>query len=392
MKDNLKSLNEKKANLENEMETILDGVKDGERAFTEEEDARFTAIEKELELLNKTIKAIESGRKLTEEVNDEKKEEEEMKNEEKEAQERAIAEENLFENFIRGAVLKERADVNMTYGENGAVVPTTIANKIIEQVVDICPIYSMADRYDVNGDLTIPFYDEKSQAIVCDYADEFTDGESTSGKFDNITLKGYLLRALTKVSKQLINNNKFDIVNFVIKKMAEAISKKIEKELINGTANKIQGLKNGVTQNIVAESATVISSDNLIDVQDSVPDAFQKDAVWIMKRTTRTSIRKLKDADGNYLLNKDLTAKWGYTLLGKDVYCSDNADEIGAGKTPLYYGDLKGLAVKVGEEINIQVLKEKYAEQHCDGILGFAEVDSKVENTQMLSKLTMKNS
>jgi len=64
-------------------------------------------------------------------------------------------------------------------------------------------------------------------------------------------------------------------------------------------------------------------------------------------------------------------------------------EEVGASKVPIYYGDMKGLATKVSEEINIQILREKYAEQHVEAVLGFVELDSKVQNAQMLSKLTM---
>ena len=50
---------------------------------------------------------------------------------------------------------------------------------------------------------------------------------------------------------------------------------------------------------------------------------------------------------------------------------------------------MEGLAVNVQEEVNIQILKEKYAEQHCIGVLGFVEADAKVQNAQKISKLVM---
>lgn len=44
----------------------------------------------------------------------------------------------------------------MTTGDNGAVIPTSIANKIIEKVIEISPLFSMATRYNVGGTLNIP--------------------------------------------------------------------------------------------------------------------------------------------------------------------------------------------------------------------------------------------
>ena len=170
--------------------------------------------------------------------------------------------------------------------------------------------------------------------------------------------------------------------------MAESIARFIEKELLKGSLNKITGLST-VKQKLTSTSATALTADELIDVQELVPDVYQAGAIWIMNKSTRSAIRKLKDNDGNYLLNKDISAKWGYTLLGKDVYTSENMDEIEAGKTSIYYGDMSGLAVKLSEDINIEVLREKYATQHAIGVVGWVELDSKIENEQKIAALVM---
>lgn len=92
------------------------------------------------------------------------------------------------------------------------------------------------------------------------------------------------------------------------------------------------------------------------------------------------------------MLNKDAASRWGYTLFGKDVYCSDNMPGMAAGKTAIYYGDYKGLAVKVSEDINIEILRETGARRHIIEVLGFVEFDAKVQNTQMIAALKMKES
>lgn len=374
----LKKLLEQRADLQAEMEALLNTAKTEERAMTDEESQKFDDLEKQIKAIDGTIEREERARNM------EKKEIQDQ-----EVEERAVLEERAFENYIRGKV-EERSDVNMAVGDNGAVIPSSIANKIIKKVYDICPIYQLATRYNVGGTLNIPYYDETTQKIEMAYATEFTDLESTSGKFASIELKGFLAGALTKVSKSLINNSQFDIVDFVINAMAEAISRWIEKELLNGTTNKVAGLST-VTQKVDAASATAVTADELIDLQEAVPDAYQGQAIWIMNKATRTAIRKLKDQEGNYILNKDATAKWGYTLFGKDVYTSDNMPTMAAGNTAIYYGDMSGLAVKLSEAMNIEVLREKFATQHAVGVVGWIELDAKVENAQKIAKLVMKS-
>lgn len=104
--------------------------------------------------------------------------------EEEETEERA--EEAEFADFLRGAVTENRAE-NLTFGDNGAVVPKTIANKIIKKVYDICPILEKATKYNVKGTLSIPFYPlTDTEDITVGFHDEFTELTSSTGKFSSI--------------------------------------------------------------------------------------------------------------------------------------------------------------------------------------------------------------
>lgn len=385
---NLKKLTEQRTAKQEEMKKLVNAADAEERSLNEEEMKKFEELEKDILGIDTSIRAIQATRDLDEDVlpvvKNEKGKENNPELEKRDLEQRDIAE---FDAFIRGKV-EEREDSNMIKTDNGAVIPSTIANKIITKVVDICPIYQDADRYNVKGSLSIPYYDESTKDIKMEYCDEFTEGESSSGKFASITLGGFLARAITDVSKSLINNSQFNIVDFVVNRMALSIAKFIEKELLHGTSGKVDGLK-GVTQKVTAASATAVTADEIIDLQEAVPDEYQANAYFIMNKATRTDIRKLKDGQGNYLLNKDANSRWGYTLFGKDVYTSAQMDTMAAGKTAIYYGDYKGLAVKVSEEINIDVLRETKARQHVVEVLGFVEFDAKVQNAEMIAALVM---
>ena len=377
--ENLKSLEEQRADLFQKMKDMTDKAKQEQRAFSDEEDQEFENLNNQITKLDSTIEKIKRARDMElNAVSDDRK---------KEAKKEEL-EERAFEAYIRGNMQQRAGDVNLTSSDNGAVIPTSIVHKIIKKVEDLCPIYQMATRYNTGGNLTIPYYDEETQAIQMAYANEFNELTSTSGKFGNIELKGFLAGALSKISKSLVNNSSFDIVSFVITAMAEAIARFIERELLHGTPDKIEGLSK-IKNVVTAKAATKITTDDLIDLQEEVPDVFQGNAVWIMNRKTRKEIRKLKDNEGRYLLNPDPTSKWGYTLLGKDVYTSDNMPEMAAGSKAVFYGDMTGLAVKVSENQSIEVLREKFATQHAIGVVAWLEMDSKIEHGQKIAALQM---
>lgn len=373
----MKKLIEQRNDLVEEMTNIVNKAKAENRAVSEEEADRFEACKAEIANLDKTIKMGEEMENIENKVVEVKTE---LTNEQKD--------EKAFINLIKQI---KNADTPMTYGANGAVVPTTIAQRIIAKVEEICPIWTMAEHFNVKGSLSLPAEDDTNTNLAMTYADEFTNADSGKVTFKSINLGEFLGRCLCKISKSLINNSQFDIVTYVVDKIARQVSAFLEKELLVGTTSKIEGLK-GVTLNVTTASATAVTADELVDLQEEIIDAYQANAVWIMNRATRKAIRKLKDQDGQYLLNKDMTAKWGYTLLGKPVYTSDNMPVLASGAIAIYYGDMSGLAVKVSEEMNIQVLNEKYAEQHAVGVLAFVGCDAKVQNPQKIAKLTCKTS
>ena len=385
-----KVLIEKKNDFITRADEVLNKAKEEKRELTEAEAEELAEIRDNVRRIMKTLELKGEfdkmeGKALEKEglPKDEAKTEEET---------RALQEEKAFESYIRGTVLNERSS-NLTPASNsgGVLIPTTIANRIIKQVYDMCPILEKSTKYNVKGKLEIPYYDESTQSITVAWSTEFQELESNVGKFTNITLESYLAGALSLISRSLINNAQFDVVAFVVDRMAYDISRFIENALLNGSGS-VTGLS--TVSNIVTTTGATIEADDLISCQGKVKDVFQGNAIWIMNEDTRTAIRKLKSETGSYLMTEvyDLSSPFKNMLLGKPVYVSDNMPEVGAGKIAVYYGDMSGLATKFSEDINIEVLREKYATQHAIGVVGWLEFDSKIEDPQKISAVQIAGS
>lgn len=385
-----KELIEKKNDLITRADEVLAKAKEDCRELTPDEMQELAEIRDDVRKIKETLELKgffdkEGGNRPMEEP----KEKVEIEKEIETTRALEEREEKAFENYIRGVVTNER-DANMTLTDNGAVIPTTIANRIIKKVYDICPILERSTKYNVKGKLDLPYYDESTQAITVAWATEFVELESNVGKLDSIELSGYLAGALTLISRSLINNSQVDVVAFVVDRMAYDIARFIENTLLNGGGS-VEGLT-GVTNITTAASSTAITADELIKVQGSVKDVFQENAIWIMNPATRDAIRSLKDGMGRYLLQDDISLPFGKSLLGKPIYVSDNMPTMAAGKVAVYYGDMRGLATKFSEDMNIQVLREKYATQHAIGVVGWLEFDSKVEDAQKIAEIKMAGS
>lgn len=377
---NEKQLIEKRNDLQEKMEGILNLAKNENRAMNEEEIKNFDEMEKEIKNIDATLERNDKINKMEVKTIEDKKE---LTQEEKDIK--------AFAQYIRNVVngVPQNAETQLTKSDNGAIIPRTIARKIIDKVVEISPLYASATKYDAKGTLAVPKYDDTTDDVTVAYAAEFDDLVSHSGKFNTVELTGFLIGALTKISKSLLNNNDFNLTDYVVTKMAEKFKLFYEGECLNGTASKISGIVgsyDSTNMKVQLANKSSITADELIDIQETIPDTYQTNAYWIMNRDTRKKIRKLKDSDGNYILNRAFNEKWDYELLGKPVYCSEKAEKLGTASKPvIFYGDFSGLAIKETESMEIQILLEKFATQHAIGVVGYSELDSKVENTQKIA-------
>lgn len=384
MKKLIELRNKKRA----ELQAMLDTVKAEERAFTEEETAAFDALEAEIRSLDATIEKEERAKGITERHVPEAAPKGEQLTQEQ-------VEERAFVDFIAGKVEEMRAgEQNIDWTNGASTIPTSIAKRIIDEVVDICPILQGAEVYHVKGTLKIPKWTKANSThdVTVGYAAEFTPLTADSGKFASVDLGGFLAGALVLVGKSVINNSAVNVTQFVIRKIAEKVAQFIEGELLKGTGtNAAQGAVK--TSNVVTTgTALTVELEDLITLQSAVKQVYQKNACWTMSPATFTAIKLMKDGDGRPLLEPDVTSAFPYKLLGKPVYLSDNMDEIGGNKLAILYGDYSGLSVNFREDIGIEVLREAYHTQHAIGIDCWFEFDSKVTDEQKLAVLKVKAS
>ena len=391
---NIKAMTERQNDLITRAETLVNTAESEKRELTEAEAAELAEIRDDIQRIKKYLDIVDDidDARPTKVVDAEKKEAHDVIDGEDERacgdKERALQEERAFADYVRGVVSHTR-DGELAPANNGKIIPTTIAKKIIELVYDVCPILDKSEKYNVKGKLEIPYYPaDGSTQITVAFANEFEDLTSSTGNFTTVTLDGFLAGALTKISKSLINNTDIDIVGFIVKRMAYDIARFIEQNLLGKGNGSITGLGSATNVTTLA-SASAIEADDLITFQGTIKDVFQDNAVWIMSPKTRDALRLLKDDVGRYLLNDDITSPFGKVLLGKPVYVSDNMDDIGSGKKVIYYGDMSGLATKFSEEMHIEVLRELYAAQHAVGVVGWLEFDAKVQDQQKIAVLKM---
>lgn len=384
----MKKLIEMRAGLMVVLNGLLEAAKTEERAFTEDEEKKFNETEAEIKRLDATIEAEKRAQNISEiKIPEAAPKTEQLTKEQ--------IEERAFTDFINGKITEMRSgEQNVTMANNSAIIPESIAKRILDEVRDICPILAGAEVYHEKGTLKIPKWTKANSThdVTVNYATEFTPLTADSGKFVSVDLGGYLAGALVLIGKSVINSGAINVTAFIIRKIAEKVAQFLEGELLKGSGSSAAQGATKTTNVVTTGTALVIDLDDLIALQAAVKQAYQKKACWTMNSKTWTLIKQLKDTNNRPLIEPDTSSEFPYRLLGKPVYLSDNMDDVGANKLAVLYGDYSGLSVNFREDIGIEILREAYHTQHAIGIDAWFEFDSKVTDEQKLAVLKVKAS
>lgn len=268
-------------------------------------------------------------------------------------------------------------------GSGGAVIPTSIASRIVDKMVQMSPLLQRATIFRTNADLSVPVFDFTQ--IITGYILEGNAISDTSQEFAQVKLTNYIAAALVKVSRSLVNRSDIDVLNYLVTAIAKSLGYFLERQLILGTGTaSIRGLATVPTaQRYTGATTGAISGDEVIEMQLRLAQAYQDNAIWVMNPESLADIRKLKTANGDYLFSVgQFGSDMGMTLLGKPVFLSDAVPVNGPGALAIHYLDPQCLYIKMTTDVGIQLLDQAYASSYQYGLLGFVELDSAIAEVQ----------
>lgn len=144
-----------------------------------------------------------------------------------------------------------------------------------------------------------------------------------------------------------------------------------------GILHETDGAEVGVT-------TTSITFDNISELFLSVKARYRKNGVWIMNDDTALALRKLKDADGNYIWNHNTDI-----IFGKPVYVSEFMPNIESGKKPIVFGDFSYYWIVNRSGILVRTLSERFALKQQTGYMACEYLDARLLRSEAIKVIQM---
>ncbi|MEQ1650699.1 MAG: phage major capsid protein, partial [Hyphomicrobiaceae bacterium] len=100
-------------------------------------------------------------------------------------------------------------------------------------------------------------------------------------------------------------------------------------------------------------------SDKLIDLIYAVKAGYRGNGSFVMNRATQSVIRKMKDAEGNYLWQPAASANSNSTLMGFPVTEAEDMPDIAADSPAVAFGDFNR-GYLIVDRVGVRVLRDPY--------------------------------
>ena len=281
-----------------------------------------------------------------------------------------------------------------TDSEGGYLVPDTFEKKLITSLEEENVIRKHAHVFTTsNGSHKIPVVSSRGTAAWVDEEGQIPESDDVFGQQ---LIGAHKISTLIKVSEELLNDSAFDLESYFATEFARRIGNAEEAAFLSGNGSgKPTGILadvGGAEIGVTAASETAITADELIDLFYSLKSPYRKKAIWVLNDRTIKAIRKLKDSNGQYLWQPALHEGEFDTILGKRIYTSPYAPELGAGAKSIAFGDFSYYWIGDRQGVAFKRLNERYAETGQVGFLASKRVDGKLILPEAIKVLQQKGS
>lgn len=275
-------------------------------------------------------------------------------------------------------VLQEGVDA-----DGGYLVPEEYDKRLIDVLEEENILRALVTKLTTAGDHKINVAATKPAASWIEEGQELTWGDST---FSQILLDAHKLHVAIKVTEELLYDNAFGLENYIITQFGKALANAEEDAFLNGDG---KGKPTGIFAktgggNVTAEVAA-FTGDELINLVYTLKRPYRKKAAFIMNDKNLAVLRKLKDANDQYLWQPSLKEGEPERLLGYPVYTSAYAPA-----DAIAFGDFSYYNIGDRGSRSFKKLTELFAGNDMVGFVAKERVDGKLILPEAVQILKLK--
>lgn len=286
-----------------------------------------------------------------------------------------------FEAYVRkgstGALgaLEAKALSSQSEADGGYLVPEATETEVGRLLSEASPIRAIAGLRQVSTSVyKKPFVTQG--AATGWVAETQARPQTDTPQLTELQFPAMELYAMPAATQTLLDDSAVNIDQWIAEEVQTAFAEQESAAFINGdgvtqprglldypTVHEVDwqwGRLGYVPSGAPAGFAASGASDALIDLVYSLKAGYRQNARWVMNRKTQGEIRKLKDADGNYLWQPAAQAGGQASLMNFAIAEAEDMPDISTNSFALAFGDFRR-GYLIVDRVGVRVLRDPYS-------------------------------
>jgi HK97 family phage major capsid protein len=286
-----------------------------------------------------------------------------------------------FESYVRSgesAGLRALETKAMSVGsapDGGYLVPDEVETQIGERLTLISPIRSIAGVREISGNVYKKPFMTAGPAVGW-VGESDARSQTTSPTLAELTFPAMELYAMPAASATLLEDSAVNIDQWIAGEVEQVFAAQEGAAFVNGDGtNRPKGFLQYTT---VAEASWAWTKigyvasgaagafdadapvDAIIDLVYALKAGYRQNGKFVMNRKTQAAVRKLKDADGQYLWSPPLQTGGPASLLTYPVVEAEEMPDIAANAFAIAFGDFRRGYLVVDRQ-GVRVLRDPFS-------------------------------
>ena len=288
---------------------------------------------------------------------------------------------NAFEGYVRKGetyALRELEGKALSIGsdpDGGYLVPEETERSVMRALSEVSPIRAIAGARQISSSVYKKPFSISGPGTGW-VGETAARPETTTPTLAELTFPTMELYAMPAATSSLLDDSAVNIDEWIAEEVRAAFAEQEGAAFVAGDgSNKPRGFLDYPTVdnaswtwgNIGTVSTGVSGafpasdpSDKLIDFVYALKSGFRSNAHWAMNRSTQAEIRKIKDADGNYIWHPAAKPGEQPTLMGFPIAESEDMPDIAADSLSIAFGDFKR-GYLIVDRVGLRVLRDPYS-------------------------------
>ena len=271
--------------------------------------------------------------------------------------------------------LEEKAMSIGSDPDGGYLVPDELSTEIGKRLAAISPIRSLATVRQVSASVYKKPFASSGPAVGW-VGETDVRPETSTPSLAELQFPTMELYAMPAATSTLLDDSAVDLDAWMAEEVETAFAEQESAAFVNGDGvNKPTGFLSVPTVDESSwtwgslgyvptgadgELAAADGADVLIDTIYALKAGYRQNAHFTMNRKTQAELRKLKDADGNYLWQAPAGAGMQASLMGFPVIEAEDMPDISSNSASIAFGDF-ARGYLIVDRVGVRVLRDPYS-------------------------------